>query len=295
MKNPEISIIVPIYNTSNYLSECLNSIKCQTFDDFEVILIDDGSTDNSNDICNTFCRTDSRFKLFSKKNGGVASARNEGLVRASGKYIAWVDSDDTIDSTYIESMYQVANRTHNPVIVLQNKNTILDKQVIEGKEIIIDFLSGLFPSNMWSTLFLRNSYKGLQFKAYHIGEDSMMLIDLFSNINKISLIYNKGYNYRENPNSITRNKNPEITQSWINEVNEQNRIVASRFPYAQSIMSYKTVMFAFGIIGNNTDDYLCNQARDMIKKNRGGIKLHRLTKHQIFELVKALFRYYKKN
>lgn len=98
-----VSVIVPCYNQAKYLAECLNSIKKQTYDCFECIIVDDGSTDNSSEIASTFVKEDVRFKLFKIVNGGVANARNYGIDKALGEYILPLDGDDKISSEYIES------------------------------------------------------------------------------------------------------------------------------------------------------------------------------------------------
>lgn len=102
---PKISIVTPVYNTQKYLKKCLDSIQNQTFTDFEVILIDDGSSDTSPQILDDFAKNDSRFKVFHKKNEGVTQARKDGLSHATGEYIIWVDSDDWIEQNHLELLY----------------------------------------------------------------------------------------------------------------------------------------------------------------------------------------------
>lgn len=101
---PELSIVVPIFNVSAYLHECVNSILSQTFTDFELILVDDGSTDGSSDICDKFAQSDSRVRVIHKENGGVVSARKVGIQAAVGKYAGYVDGDDWIDPLMYEKM-----------------------------------------------------------------------------------------------------------------------------------------------------------------------------------------------
>lgn len=96
--HPLLSIIIPVYNAEKYISSCLNSILNQTYTNIEIIIIDDGSTDSSLKICNTFSQTDHRIKIYHKINGGQSSARNVGLKMAKGKYITFVDADDEIDT-----------------------------------------------------------------------------------------------------------------------------------------------------------------------------------------------------
>ena len=99
--NPLISVIIPVYNVENFLHDCLNSILKQTYTNLEIILVDDGSTDKSGEICDEFAKNDSRIKVLHQKNSGQAVARNNALNIASGEYIAFADSDDLIIDDYI--------------------------------------------------------------------------------------------------------------------------------------------------------------------------------------------------
>ena len=101
MNNPEVSIIVPVYNVEKYLPRCIDSILAQTSTNFELILIDDGSTDKSGMICDEYAKKDNRIKVFHKENGGVSSARNIGLDNASGEWLAFIDPDDAVDKEYL--------------------------------------------------------------------------------------------------------------------------------------------------------------------------------------------------
>ncbi|MBQ6461370.1 glycosyltransferase family 2 protein [Candidatus Saccharibacteria bacterium] len=105
--NPKVSVIVPIYNTGKYLPKCLNSIIGQTYQNLEIILVDDGSTDNSGKISDDFAKKDKRIKVVHQKNQGQSAARNTGLTKATGKYIGFVDSDDEIKNTFIEKLLSI--------------------------------------------------------------------------------------------------------------------------------------------------------------------------------------------
>ena len=105
MENELISIVVPIYNVENYLRMCLDSIQNQTYQNFECLLINDGSPDNSADICREYVEKDSCFRYFEKENGGLSSARNVGIENSRGTYITFVDSDDWLDSDYLEVLH----------------------------------------------------------------------------------------------------------------------------------------------------------------------------------------------
>ena len=145
----DISIVVPIFNVEAWLSRCLNSIHQQTYRNFEVLLIDDGSTDNSSSICKNFLKKDSRFKYFRKKNGGLSDARNYGLDCAKGKYIIFIDSDDYIEPEYVKTLYSNIQDTNadvaicgfnrvneNGKLIDSNNLYITNKELLNGEEVI---------------------------------------------------------------------------------------------------------------------------------------------------------------
>ena len=105
MCKPGLSVIIPVYNTENYIEECLSSILNQTFESFEVLCIDDGSTDSSGIICEAYCEKDERFHVYHIENSGVSAARNVGLDHAVGEYVVFIDSDDFISATHFETLY----------------------------------------------------------------------------------------------------------------------------------------------------------------------------------------------
>ena len=105
-----ISIIVPVYNVQPYIERCINSLQQQTYSNIEIILVNDGSTDNCPQICDSFANADCRIKVIHKKNGGLSDARNTGLLEAKGELIAFVDSDDWVSPYYIEVMYDIMQR-----------------------------------------------------------------------------------------------------------------------------------------------------------------------------------------
>lgn len=110
MSTPYLSVIVPVYNVENYLAHCLDSILSQTFTDFEVLLIDDGSTDGSRAVCERYAAQDDRIRLFHKENGGLVSARQYGFPFAQGEYVTFVDSDDWIDPAMYQNLCGAAKK-----------------------------------------------------------------------------------------------------------------------------------------------------------------------------------------
>lgn len=228
--NPKISIIVPIYNVEEYIPKCIESILKQTFKDFELILINDGSTDNSFEICRLYESIDKRIILIDKPNGGVSSARNKGIDIARGDYIAFVDPDDDIEENMYEILLNEAICKKSDIIVCSFKiiNLILETEEVvdlpysyntsinkkEIKEYIIPkILSlknclgyGIFsPVNKLYKKTIFDTYKIKFDENRHHGEDTKLNLDLIQNVDKISFIQKPLYNYyiRRRP-SLTR-------------------------------------------------------------------------------------------
>ena len=127
----KVSVGVPVYNVDQWLRQCLDSIRQQSFQDFEVIMVDDGSTDNSFEICQEYAFKDKRFKLYhqeNKKNGGI---RNTCLKYMSGEYVTWIDSDDWIDNDYLNKLVETQKKTQADIICIGNK-TYMNGQIYLG-------------------------------------------------------------------------------------------------------------------------------------------------------------------
>ena len=130
-----ISVIVPVYNTEKYLDRCIQSILAQTYTDFELLLIDDGSTDLSGEICDKYAEQDSRVKVFHKENGGVSSARNLGLDKANGDWVTFVDADDWVTTLYLNNLSDNTNSADFVVsIVGENDNISYQGSIIKKLE-----------------------------------------------------------------------------------------------------------------------------------------------------------------
>ena len=158
MKMPEISIIVPVYNTEKWLRRCVDSILAQTFKDFELLLIDDGSTDNSGTICDEYVGKDPRVRVFHKSNGGVSSARNLGLNNVRGKYIAFCDSDDWVENNYLSVLSDNDKCCYTVVIerhALNEQRKIISKSIEESAVIILKYFCPYFQTP-YNKLFLNS-------------------------------------------------------------------------------------------------------------------------------------------
>lgn len=224
-----ISVIVPVYNTELYLRDCLDSIIQQTYDDFELILVNDGSTDKSFDIMSEYADKDNRIRIFNKQNGGQSSARNLGLDNAKGDYISFVDSDDIIAPNYLKNMYESLSKTGLRVAQMslkdfENKIESFDEKI--EFEDIVDFdkcydtikYTDYYNDSFCSKFFHKSIFENLRFYENEIFEDSKIILQMWLASEKQVNIGYAGYYYRKVLNSTTRKYNPqkdfEIIDVW---------------------------------------------------------------------------------
>ena len=202
---PKISIIVPIYNVEKYLTNCIDSILNQTFKDFELILVNDGSTDNSLEICKHYKDIDDRICIIDKKNGGLSSARNAGLAFASGEYVGFCDPDDKINERMYELLYQSILENNSDCCVCSYKSFKTDSDiesscsdkrnvlVFNGNEIIEYFLGDgrNMLASVWTKLINRKLIENLRFnEAMAFGEDYCFSLETLLNCSKVTMLEN---------------------------------------------------------------------------------------------------------
>lgn len=214
---PKISIIVPVYNAEKYLARCIDSILNQTFTDYEVLLVNDGSTDDSLLVCKSYVEKDSRIKLIDKENGGLSSARNVGLKQASGEYIGFVDNDDWISENFYERLYTVINQTDCDIAFCDviRKNEKVHKVRLNLKSVQVEeeinkkLELAQFNSHrgVWNKLYKRYLFdNGLQFEEGKDYEDGLFTLQALCQCKNIVSVPDAYYFYFINPKSIVRSK-----------------------------------------------------------------------------------------
>ena len=221
--NKLISVIVPVYNASKYLDACISSICSQSYKDFELILVDDGSTDNSLEICRKYRLKDNRIIVVHQDNAGVSAARNAGLTLARGEYFCFVDSDDEIEPNLLEKLYTRMEETHSDLCICGFKNYSKKKisyfkaqeEELLGKKEIANFVAKHYlewlVSSCWGKLYrnipLQQSQQS-QPKRFDpkisLGEDLKFNIEYFQSINKIVVIDECLYHYNNTKGSLTK-------------------------------------------------------------------------------------------
>lgn len=207
--NPQISVIVPVYNAEKYLRRCVDSILTQTFTDFELLLIDDGSKDKSGKICDEYANRDHRVKVFHKENGGVSSARNVGLDNAIGEWIAFVDSDDWVENDFLRNFINeysgeelLSQGFISPNWEGMGKKIVTQQTRKYNKDEISLFIIDLYGSSqlgyIWCKLFKREIIKkhSIRFTPeFTIREDMAFVCKYCTYVSSISNISDCAYNY----------------------------------------------------------------------------------------------------
>lgn len=242
MNNELISIIVPIYNKEDYLPQCLDSIINQSYTNFEVLLINDGSTDSSGIICQEYAERDSRFRYIEKENGGVSSARNLGLERSEGAYITFIDSDDWVEFNYLEVLYNALRENNADVAISSYKSYYLDGKFYlrvyssqeeeflrigkRNRDVFLEEFPKLGKLNhdfhcIASKLFKRELLESQKFdESINYGEDLYFFFNLYLKMQSIIYVKEATYIYRQHGTNITLNFTESLALQEI-QIHEQ--------------------------------------------------------------------------
>lgn len=236
----KISIIIPVYNAEKYIGKCLNSIKKQTYSNYEIIIVDDGSKDNSLKICEKFKNENKNIilKIFTQKNKGPSSARNKGIVNAKGDYITFVDSDDYLEENLLENLLN--GRERDTLIrsnyktfkcdKISNNETTRDK--ISADEFIREILNNSFPGCVWGCLFETKIIKKMKFSSeLHFMEDTLFLVEYLNNIKYVKFVETNYYYCISNTNSITLSSDNILSniKSFNKSLDEINLITKNNY------------------------------------------------------------------
>ena len=218
-----ISIIVPVFNAQNYIEKCIKSIICQTYIDWELLLVDDGSTDSSYEICKKYINK--KINVFHKNNGGVSSARNYGLKKSKGDYIVFIDADDYVDKNYLKNLYD--NIRDNDLVVSGYKevysNGKVNKRNFGKKDMTMEYIKNKFDE-LYLSNFLNSPFNKLYKKSLInctfnenqiLGEDLLFNLQYIKNCKHIISINNTDYNYVINNTSATNKYNSKAIYNLL--------------------------------------------------------------------------------
>lgn len=317
---PLVSIIVPIYNVATFLRVTLNSIIAQTFENFEILLINDGSTDGSGEICDEYAKYDSRIKIFHKENSGVSAARNYGLDKATGKYILFVDSDDIIAPQMLQilvndiecykadlaicSFFKIEENVKaiNPVII--QDTTIIDNA---NRSHMLDLCFGKYVESsycIWDKLFKRKIIESNRIRFnedLNRGEDGLFNIAYFLKCELITRNASQLYGYRTRSGSLISNLDRNKYKKHLQFYNEAKRLtdeqldddVAFKFQnlFKRSMM-YSVLDFRAPVSVLSSNIKACKNSRSIFDTVTSKTRLMKLVLYTPTPICAVLLRAY---
>lgn len=215
-----VSVIVPVYNVERFLDTCITSLVRQTYENLEIILVDDGSTDSCSTICDDWAKKDDRIVVIHKKNGGLSDARNAGLERATGEWIMFVDSDDFVCLDMVRVALGVAEKNQSDLVAfgylqvcedcngVQLYSTQIRETLYEKQELLRQFVKDGDGSMVaWNKLYRKEIWNELRYPVGKIHEDEFVIVDILQNISRATVIDTILYYYRQRKGSIIDKKN----------------------------------------------------------------------------------------
>ena len=254
MQDDIVSIIVPIYNVEKYLKRCIKSILGQTYKKIQIILVDDGSTDNCPAICDEYAEKDNRIKVIHKKNGGLSDARNAGIKHANGKYITFIDSDDYIDQNYIQVLYESIIKTKSDIAIAGHKTIYPKKTIIHKAKSSIQITSeeALYrllydkelDTSAWAKLYKTALFNYIKYPKGRLFEDTATTYKLLDTAKKITIIPKAIYNYEIRDNSISTQEFSDKKMDMITSTEEMTQYIFKKYPQLENGCN-RRLMFAY--------------------------------------------------
>lgn len=278
MCDPLVTVVVPIYNVELYLDQCVESILNQSYTNLEIILVDDGSTDNSASMCDAYCLREDRIKVIHKKNGGLSSARNRGIDVATGTYIIFVDSDDYLHPCMVEKMIKTAMLHDSSIVCCDYTSSNFPSSEMNDVEILDNSLAicrlfddSAFKCYAWNKIYKKDLFDTIRYPHGKLFEDIPVTYDLFKKTDKIVYLKNKLYYYRIREGSITKSKFTAGNRDLLEAINYviddacSAGIASSKLwlGYMSYYLNYVKKGFAVGI--DIADDY--SKIIKIVRKN----------------------------
>ncbi len=295
-----VSIIIPIYNVEKYLEQCIKSLINQTYRNLEIILINDGSTDKSTKICEKYKNQDNRIVFINKKNGGAASAKNEGLKIAKGDYITFVDSDDFIEPDMIEYMVNTIKKYNSDIIqcsftnLYKNTEKFKQDKIIEQKITSKDFLE-LFltkwdSSLFWNKLFKREVIENVFFKEGRCIDDEFFTYKCVINSKSIVTSNKIVYNYRMRKSGVMKSESSQkqILKDRVDYLYERYKLVRTLYKdldkdFLEHLLTYYLII--------SKDYYVDERLLDYMKNNLKSIKGKIITSNIDIRIKMQIFKF----
>lgn len=258
---PMISVIVPVYNVEKYIRKCIESIIKQTYHNLEIILVDDGSTDNSGMICDDYAKRDKRIQVIHKKNEGLSDARNSGIKICKGDYIGFIDGDDWIAKDMYEFLYQTLTKYHADVAVcghyLEGDDGVYDSENAEGglkvynsREAVCAVVKDKeIHSYAWDKLYKKELFDGIRYPSGRYVQDIFTTYRVFINANKVVCNNQPKYYYYQRKDSIQRTRGSKLNWDQFCAYKESMSVLEHDYPELKVFLMIRLV--SFGIAAYN--------------------------------------------
>ena len=296
-ERPLISVIIPAYNAEDTLDRCLDSITRQTYHNLEIIIVNDGSTDSTPSICDSWKHADGRVKVIHQSNAGVSGARNTGLQAVTGDLLTWVDSDDWIDSDFISQMYEVQCLHDVDTVIAQSIWHFRNESFLElrGDNIMKYHILGRLGHSLWGTLSKTHLYHGLEFKNLCVGEDVILLGEFRARCSTAQVHNIDGYHYVIHEGSAVHRSDISSKWEWIHGMRYEDEFVEHVYPQYMSCLNYAR-MICCALIFRQTREYMHDEKclglrrylRKEILKRAIHIPWKTLQKHERKEVAAAI-------
>lgn len=304
MNKDLISIIVPIYNVEKYLNRCVESLVNQTYTNIEILLIDDGSTDNSGKLAEEWGKKYTKIKVYHKKNGGLSDARNYGIEYAKGKYLSFVDSDDYVDERFIETLYKTCIKTKTKIsaigkqlfsddIPVKGDRSEEEKIEIYEKKEAIRYLytEDKYANYAWNKLYLKELFDGVKYPYGKKMEDLGTTYLLFDKCDYVSYNASKLYFYFQRDDSILHSQDAKFWIDKFSLVAERYSYIKSKYPdVEENYIDYMNgVLDAYPYISAYDRKISRNEAMKIWKKVRNKYGMKTKIKYYLLKLFPSLY------
>lgn len=286
---PLFSIIIPVYNVEKYVQTCIDSVISQTYSNLEIIMVDDGSTDTSGQLCDKAAMLDPRIKVIHQKNAGLSAARNAGIDKATGDYLYFVDSDDYIDKNLVETVLNAYSKYDVDIVIFGTnvinedstpKGTIdnLQGEFTQQKEALGALLQGEIDDYAWNKVCKRHIFEQVYYPVGHNWEDAATTYKLFLKTNKIVSIPDRLYYYRSRKDSISA----QMTEKALQEIYLMNKSksegISAVYPELMALGVPSLAKVALALFDRSLwakiDDAVLSSAQNYLEEHKAWLRDH---------------------
>ncbi len=245
----KVSIIIPIYNSENYLTDCIESAISQTYSDIEIILVNDGSTDGSEKLCRSYEEKDQRVRLINQSTAGVSAARNAGLDASTGDLIAFIDSDDSVENDYIEYLFNLMDKYGSDMTCCQYddiENANKEPCLLNGPEACLKeyLISNDITISVCCKLYKKHLFEGIRMPAGKRYEDNYVVYKLISRCNSVTVGFEKKYHYYSNPSGFINEPFSMTQMDIVDAALEQKQFIAQNYPALTELANSRIIYAA---------------------------------------------------